>query len=194
MCRTVSCLSGSANLLLAIKRRSSSGINKSPIAFTGLLLVFTLSILFQPCQADLINNPLVKAVSQSLNVNDKQAAGGIGSLLQMAGSSVTSREFNKLKQAIPDASDLIAKAPPVATKNSTSGYSDFSEEGLMGSLAPLTSQFSALGMDSHMIMPMINKVLDYLKGNNSTAAFNILQSALPSDLMGGATKSLLNAW
>ncbi|KEQ15266.1 hypothetical protein GZ77_00920 [Endozoicomonas montiporae] len=158
------------------------------------MLVFTLSILFQPCQADLINNPLVKAVSQSLNVNDKQAAGGIGSLLQMAGSSVTSREFNKLKQAIPDASDLIAKAPPVATKNSTSGYSDFSEEGLMGSLAPLTSQFSALGMDSHMIMPMINKVLDYLKGNNSTAAFNILQSALPSDLMGGATKSLLNAW
>ena len=147
----------------------------------------------QPCSAGLLDNVLVKDVSNSLNINTSKAAGGIGSLLQMAGNSVSSKDFGILKEAIPDAGALIAKAPSLSN-DSKSDYSSFSEEGLLGSLGPITSQFSALGLSSDMILPIANKVLDYLKGNNSTQAYSILESALPSDLLGGATKSLLDAW
>ncbi|MET4693840.1 DUF2780 domain-containing protein [Endozoicomonas lisbonensis] len=158
------------------------------------LIVFGL---YQPCQADLLNNPLVKEVSQSLNINSGQAAGGIGSLLQMAGNNVSSREFKQLKQAIPDASTLIAKAPSLSANQAATSQNDFlgfNEESLMGSLAPIKSQFSALGMNSDLIMPMVNKILSYLKDNNSTAALTIFKSALPSGLTGDAAKSLLNTW
>ena len=161
----------------------------SHLTILCLLLFGTTS----PCSAGLLDNALVQSVSQSLNINASQAAGGIGSVLQLAGSNVSSKDFGILKQAIPDASALIAKAP-VLTGGSKSDYSSFSEEGLLGGLAPLTSQFSALGLSSDMILPLVNKVLDYLKGNNSTKAHSILESALPTDLPGGAAKSLMNAW
>ena len=115
----------------------------------------------------------------------------------MAGNTVSSREFKQLKQAIPDASTLIAKAPPIAANRAATRQNDFfgfSEESLMGSLAPLKSQYSALGMNSDLIMPTVNKILGYLKDNNNTTALTIFKSALPTDLTGDAAKSLLNTW
>lgn len=165
------------------------------LSLPGHLIILCLLLFgaMSPCSAGLLDNVLVKSVSQGLNINSGQAAGGIGSILQLAGNSVSSKDFDILKQAIPDASALIAKAPAL-TGSSKSDYSNFSEEGLLGGLAPLTSQFSALGMSSDLILPLVNKVLDYLKGNNSTKAHGILESALPGDLLDGAAKSLMNAW
>ena len=140
----------------------------------------------------LANNVLVNDVSKQLNINRTQSAGGIGSLLQMAGQAVSSKEFSILKKAIPDAEALIAKAPSLPS--TMSDTSAFSEDGLLGSLGPITSQFSALGLNSNNIAPLIQIVLGFLSQQKSTEAYNILHSAIPSDLLDSAVKSLMNAW
>lgn len=140
----------------------------------------------------LTNNSLVQMVTKSLNINPTQAAGGVGSLLKAAEDNTSSKDFDILKDAIPNASQLLDIAPK-AKSSESSDYSMFNSEGLLGGMGALTSQFASLGLSSSMIAPMANLVMDYLKGNNSTQAYGILQSALPSDLS-GAAKSLLDNW
>ena len=140
----------------------------------------------------LANNSLIKSVTQSLNIQPKQAAGGVGSILRMAQDNTSSKDFGILKEAIPNVSQLLDIAPK-PTSGEQSDFSKFNSEGLLGGLGSLTSQFATLGLSSDMIAPMVNAVLGYLKGNNSSQASDILQSAMPDDLF-RAAKSLINSW
>ena len=166
-----------------------------PLCHALVLLALT-SLISMNSHAELssllANNSLVQKVTKSLDIKPAQAAGGVGSLLKVAEDNISGKDFGILKDAIPDASQLLELAPE-AKRGDSPDFSIFNSEGLLGGMGILTSRFASLGLDSNMIAPIANVVMDYLKGNSSTKAYSILQSALPSDLS-GAARSLLDNW
>jgi len=106
------------------------------------------------------SNALVGMLSSQLGITDSQAAGGVGSILSYAGSELSSTDYSKLADAIPESDSLREKAPK----------SNSMLSGVMG----LASQFSSLGLDSSMISKFIPVIMNYFKGNNSTDAIGVL--------------------
>jgi hypothetical protein len=124
----------------------------------------------------LSSNELVSMLTKELGVSDKQAAGGVGSILSYAKSALPAGDYKELSSAIPDASSLLALAPKAS--GAMSALSSVSDSA--GGIAALASQFSSLGLDSGMVSKFVPVVMDYLKGNGSTSAMKILSSLFSS--------------
>jgi hypothetical protein len=121
------------------------------------------------------SNELVNLLSKQLGVSDKQAAGGVGSILSYAQKALPSNDYKELSSAIPDASSLLALAPQASSAvSSLSGLAGnaASTEGL----ATLASQFGALGLSANMVSKFVPVIMDYFKGNGSTSAMKVLAS------------------
>ena len=97
---------------------------------------------------------------QQLGVTQKQADGGVGSILSYAKDSLPSNDYKTLSGAIPNSNSLLSMAP--------------SAIGSLGGLGGLASQFSSLGLSSSMITQFVPIILNYLKGSGSTDAMSIL--------------------
>ena len=97
---------------------------------------------------------------QQLGVTQKQADGGVGSILSYAKDSLPSNDYKTLSGAIPNSNSLLSMAPAAI--------------GSLGGLGGLASQFSSLGLSSSMITQFVPIILNYLKGSGSTDAMSIL--------------------
>jgi hypothetical protein len=116
---------------------------------------------------------LTSTLVNSLGVTQKQADGGVGSILSYAQGSLPSNDYSKLASAIPNASSLVAMAPKASS--SLGGLGALAKQGSsVASMAGLASQFSSLGMDSGMVSKFIPIIMDYFKGSGSTDAMSIL--------------------
>ena len=127
---------------------------------------------------------LVPFLTSELNVTKTQAQGGMGSLLQLAQSALSSGEFNQLSQGIPGMETLLAAAPVLGSKsaggNAMTGM--LANVGGMaaglGSMGKLTQQFEALGLSPEMIIQFATIAIDYFsksgagasEGGNNTGA------------------------
>jgi len=116
------------------------------------------------------SSDLVGMLTNQLGVTDKQASGGVGSILSYAKNELPATDYSKVASAIPNASSLLAMAP----KTNSSLGSLGSLAGSSAGMAALTSQFSSLGLNSSMVTQFVPVILDYFKKNNSTDAMNIL--------------------
>lgn len=120
---------------------------------------------------------LTEMLSKQLNISDKQASGGVGSILNYAKSALTSNKFQTLKSAIPNAQSLMSMVPK---GNSTSGGLSSLTNAMGGNsiskMAGLASQFSSLGLNSGMISKFVPIIMQYFKSSNKTEAGNILSS------------------
>ena len=120
---------------------------------------------------------LTSMLTSQLGVTDKQASGGVGSILSYAQSALPKNKYTTLASAIPNASSLLKMAPQVSKQESGLGAMAGS---LMGSgsstsnLAGLASQFSSLGLNSSMISQFVPIIANYLKSSNSGSAASIL--------------------
>ena len=121
---------------------------------------------------------LTGMLTQQLNISDKQASGGVGSILNYAHSSLTPEKFQTLQNAIPNAQSLMSLAPK--SKSSANGALG-ALAGSMGSsslsgMAALASQFTSLGLSSGMISKFVPVIVQYLKNSDSSEAATILSS------------------
>ncbi|MEO1937353.1 MAG: DUF2780 domain-containing protein [Sulfurimonas sp.] len=119
------------------------------------------------------SNALVGMLSSQLGVSDKQAAGGVGSILSYAQGSLPSNDYTKLASAVPDASSMLSMAPKSTNALSALGSLGGAASSAT-SMAGLASQFSSLGLDSGMISKFIPIMMDYFKQSGSTGAMGIL--------------------
>jgi len=116
------------------------------------------------------NSDLMGMLTSQLGVTDKQATGGVGSILNYAKGELPSSDYSTLASAIPNASSLLSMAPAVSSSLGALG----SMGGSAGGMAALASQFSSLGLDSSMISKFVPIILNYFKGTNATGATSIL--------------------
>lgn len=127
---------------------------------------------------------LLPLLSQSLNISNLQAEGGLGSLLQAAKSLINNDQFALLAKSIPGIDKLLAAAPTVNNTAADSGmlgsalkmakqYSASSETG-----SQLQQQFQSLGLSTDMIPKFTSITSDYLTQNDNAESANVLSSAL----------------
>ena len=124
------------------------------------------------------NSALMGMLTSQLGVSDKQAAGGVGSILTYAKSTLSEDKYNTLSSAVPNASSMVAAAPKSSTGALSSAMSSFGgKKSSTGAMAGLASQFSSLGLDTSMISKFVPIIISYFQksdSKNSSSATNIL--------------------
>lgn len=157
--------------------------------FTGIIAAFGLIgfLWAGPAfSADTSNTMgLVKLLTDQLGVTEKQAAGGAGSLFQMAQKGLSKNQFDKVSESLPGISQLISAAPDVSASSSgLSGKMGGAAEGLgslkktaenVNRLNTVKNQFSKLGLDEGMVTKFIPLILEYANSQAGETVMKLLK-------------------
>lgn len=127
---------------------------------------------------------LLPSLTQQLGVSETQASGGLGSLMSLAQSSLSTDEFSQLSSGVPNMSSLLAAVPSLSS-GTGGGLTDMlsSAGGVASSLTSLsllTQQFEALGLSPDMISQFTQVAMSYFSGDSGTT--DLLQKGLSSAL------------
>jgi hypothetical protein len=116
---------------------------------------------------------LASLLVNKLGVTEKQAEGGAGALFKNAKENLSTDDFQKVSNAVPEMDQYLDAAPSSGASGGVLGKlgSLGGSAGKLGSLAGLGDAFSQLGMESSMISKFAPVVLDYVqsKGGESVA-------------------------
>jgi hypothetical protein len=127
---------------------------------------------------------LTDVLMKKTGVNQVQAAGGAGALLQLAKSKMQADAFSKLEQSVPGVQNLLGAVPAVQQPSALSGLAGRLSSvtggagGTAGSLVSLVSAFQQQGMSPQMIQQFIPVVVDYVKNSGGSALAGSLSTAL----------------
>ena len=126
---------------------------------------------------------LIGTFTDKLKVNEQQAQGGMGALMQFAQSNLSEGEFSNLSGGIPGMDTLLAAAPLLSGGSNSDMSGMLSNLGgaasALGGLDKLTKQFEALGLSSDMIAKFANLAVEYFSGQGGDTAA-LLQKGLGS--------------
>ncbi len=103
-------------------------------------------------------NPLVKNLTSSLGVTPTQAIGGSAALFGEAKKDMKPADFQSLTSSMPAIGSLMSAAPV--------------------SSAPVTDQFSKLGMKPDMVNKFTPFILDYVTKGTTPGMAQLVQAAL----------------
>jgi Protein of unknown function VcgC/VcgE (DUF2780) len=121
---------------------------------------------------------LVQTLSKQLGVSDEQAAGGAGAIFQYAKTALPGADYGKVEKAVPEATDLIKKAPPVdSTTSAVGGVLGKSGSTATGA-ASLVSSFQKLGLSGDMVGKFTPIVVDYAEQKGGAEVGGILKKVL----------------
>ncbi|PIE42887.1 MAG: hypothetical protein CSA50_08115 [Gammaproteobacteria bacterium] len=124
---------------------------------------------------------LLPTLTSQLGVTDTQAKGGMGSLMQLAKSTLSASEFGQLSQGVPGMDTLLAAAPALSGGALGGALSSAgSIASGLGGLGQITKQFEALGLSPDMMVKFATIAVGYFSGN-----------AASGDSSGSSTASLL---
>ena len=148
----------------------------------GTLCLFVLMVCgFQPMTSYAGTMDLVTTLVDTLGITKDQAKGGSGALFQNAKDNLSTDDFQKVSDTVPDMNKYLAAAPDVKTKSGLGGTLGSSLSSLgggsakAGSMVDLTSAFSKLGMDSDTLSKFIPVVLDFVQSEGGQSAVRLLQ-------------------
>ncbi len=146
----------------------------------------------QASNTDLVSTAmdLLPAITQNLGVTEQQASGGLGSLFQLAQSTLGEGDFTTLSDAVPNMQDLLGAAPDVAGE-ATEGSS-----GLVGNLMNTASQYSdtvktantvmqqfdALGLDPAMIPKYVQVINNFLQSSGGQQTVDLFAKGVSAVL------------
>lgn len=119
-----------------------------------------------PVQA---SEQLLLTLAEQLGVNQNQAKGGMGALMQLAQAYLKPEQFSQLETSMPGMKGLLSAAPEVTKGGTADGVNSLlSNLGGLGkdaaNLNTLNSQFESLGLDTKMISQYSSIAVDYYKG------------------------------
>lgn len=120
---------------------------------------------------------LVQTLSKQLNVSEDQAAGGAGAIFQYAKGSLSGDDYGKVVNAVPEAAELVKKAPPTDAASAPGGMLG-KAGGSAAGLAGLTSSFEKLGLSSDMVSKFTPIVVNYVDQKGGSAVGDIMRGVL----------------
>jgi Protein of unknown function VcgC/VcgE (DUF2780) len=121
---------------------------------------------------------LVQTLSKQLNVSDDQAAGGAGAIFQYAKGALSGDDYGKVEKAVPEAADLVKKAPPADSTTSAVGGMLGKSAGSAAGLAGLTSSFEKLGLSSDMVGKFTPIVVNYVDQKGGAQVGDLMRGVL----------------
>ena len=124
---------------------------------------------------------LVGLLTQQLGVTTEQAKGGAGAILDVASKNMSTDQFTKVTDALPDVSSLLkSDSTSSAVSTSSGGLSSLlsKSQSSLSSLAGLTTTFSNLGLGSDMIGKFTSVIMEYAQSKGGSEIASLLKSAL----------------
>jgi len=121
---------------------------------------------------------LVQTLAKQLNVSDEQAAGGAGAIFNYAKGALPSADYTKVENAVPEAAELVKKAPPTDTTTSAVGGALGKAGGSAAGLASLGSSFEKLGLSTEMVGKFTPIVVDYADKKGGAEVGGLLRKVL----------------
>lgn len=125
-------------------------------------------------------NELVQQLVSAIGVNEEQAQGGAGLLLNLVKDKLSSDDFSKVAEAIPGVEGLLEAAPEGgggllgAITNMIPGLGG----GALGDLAGLASGFSKLGLDADMVAKFAPLVIGFIQEQGGEGVAGLVKKAL----------------
>ena len=124
---------------------------------------------------------MLSQVSNSLNVTQKQAEGGIASLFSFAKDNSSSTDFSQLAKSIPGVDSILSKVPSIGKSSGGLGglldqASQYSDS--IKSVNNIKKQFEALGLSPEMISQFITQAQSYLDTEQGQQAKDLLTQGL----------------
>jgi len=128
-------------------------------------------------------NDLVKLLMSNAGINQEQAEGGLGTILNFAKDKLSEGDFSQISSLVDGASDLMNKAP---AEEKSSGFGGMlgsvtsalgTNAGGLAGLASLAGKLDGLGIDMETIskfMPIISNFLESKGGDSVKGIFNSL--------------------
>ena len=122
---------------------------------------------------------LVDLLSSKLGVTKDQAAGGAGSIFQLAKQNLSGKDFSSVAKAVPGIDQMMGAAPKVEGSSSSLGkISSMVGNNKLGEMAGLTSSFEKLGLSGDMVGKFTPIILDYVKNKGGEHVMSLLKGAL----------------
>ena len=128
---------------------------------------------------------LVGMLTSGLGVNNNQASGGMGAILNYVKGNVSTEQFGQLAKSIPGVDGLIGQMPDLSkiTSASEGGVggllnkaAEYSDS--LKSINDVKNQFEALGLKPEMISQFISAAQSYLNTEQGQQAKKILTDGL----------------
>ena len=121
---------------------------------------------------------LVSTLAKQLNISEDQAAGGAGAIFSYAQGALSKDDYGKVANAVPEAADLVKKAPATDTATSVAGSALGKAGGTAAGLAGLGSSFEKLGLSSDMVGKFTPIVVDYVDKKGGAGVGDIMRGVL----------------
>lgn len=126
---------------------------------------------------------LSSAITSALGVTSGQADGGLGSLFNLAKSTLGNDQFSTLASAVPGMDTLLKAAPAVegsgGSLSSLAGGLGGYGEALQGA-SQVYSQFQALGLDATAVPQYIEITNNYLQSTGGKKAAELFSQGVAS--------------
>jgi hypothetical protein len=151
------------------------------VVMKKVLLVSVIALGFAALGLAADDASLVQTLAGQLNVSEEQAAGGAGAIFNYAKSSLPSNEYAKVEGAVPEAAELVKKAPTTDSTASAAASALGKAGGTAAGIASLGSSFQKLGLSSDMVGKFVPVVVDYVDKKGGSEAGGILKKVLVSD-------------
>jgi hypothetical protein len=140
-------------------------------------LMVGLAVLGLAAFASADDATLVQTLTQQLAVTPDQAAGGAGAIFNYAKSALPTNEYAKVESAVPEAAELVKKAPPADTASAVGGVVG-KAGGTAAGVAGLGSSFQKLGLSTDMVGKFVPVVVDYVDKKGGSEVGSLLKNVL----------------
>jgi hypothetical protein len=149
--------------------------------FNKILLIFLLifSMMYKPAPA--ADMGLTDLLTSRLGVTKNQAAGGAGSIFQLAKQNLSVGDFSTIAKSVPGIDRMISAAPKIEKRSGALGNISSmmkSSSNKLSGITGLTSSFEKLGLTGDMVSKFTPIMLDYVKNKGGEHAMNLLRGAL----------------
>lgn len=126
---------------------------------------------------------MVGMLTESLEVDQGQAEGGLGSIFNYVKGNVSADQFSQLSDTLPGIGELISAAPDVsklAKGEGLGGLMDKAAEysGSLKAINDVKKQFEALGLKPEMIGQFVQMAQKYLDTEQGQQAKEMLSQGL----------------
>lgn len=127
---------------------------------------------------------IVDDVINQLGVTREQAEAGLGLIFKMVKEKL-GPEFSQVSQLVPDANQLINKAPTEGAAGGglmdvLGGIAEKLGVSGLGKLVELVDGFKKLGLDAETLQKYVKVVLEFIESKGGTAVKDLLNQVLTS--------------
>ena len=130
------------------------------------------------------NDDVVSLITDELDVSSSKARGGAGAIFAFAKDNLSSYDFDKIAEGIPEMDSLLDAAPEVDDDSLLGGISDTLNifDDSLGGRAFLAESFDELNMDRDMVTEFLEIIYDYVESASGERAMDSLEDLFLDEL------------